>query len=327
MLNCVIFRYPVCRFRIRWTANRDRVGVRLTVTLLFPSMSGARSKTMMTKISTFLYWTPAYVLVLVFLPVLLIAVEAGYRIGARMRVRRGAVAAPELGTIQTAMLALLGLLLAFTYSFVASRRDARKDAVVEEANAMGTAYLRTQLMPDRTGDQLRDLVRDYARTRLVTVRSEEELQAALDRSQQVMGELWPTAVKLVEGRTPTPVDALLLQSLNEVLDVHTRRLTAAHDRLPGIILAMLVAIALMSLGMTGFSGGLAGQRALFFTITLAVMVAAVTLVIIDLDRPRSGFVRVSQQPLIDVLEIMDEADTPVRVREFDTERKVSYDNE
>jgi hypothetical protein len=282
---------------------------------------------MMTRISTFLYWTPAYVLVLVFLPMLLIAVEMGYRVGARVRTRRGAVAMPELGTIQTAMLALLGLLLAFTYSFVASRRDARKDAIVEEANAMGTAYLRTRLMPDRTGDQLRDLVRDYARTRLVTIRSEGELQAALDRSQQVMGELWPTAVKLIDGRPPTPLDALLFQSLNEVLDVHTRRLAAAHDRLPGIILAMLVVIGVMSLAMTGFSNGLAGQRALFFTITLAVMVAAVTLVIIDLDRPRSGFVRVSQQPLIDVLEIMHDADAPVQVQEFDTERKVSHDNE
>ncbi len=282
---------------------------------------------MMTKVSEFLYWTPAYVLVLVFLPLLLAAVEVGYRTGALMRTRRGAVMAPDLSTIQTAMLALLGLLLAFTYSFVASRRDARKDALVEEANALGTAYLRTQLMPHGVGDQLRDLVRDYARTRLVTITSEEELRAALDRSQRVMDKLWPTAVKLVEDRPPTPLDSLLFQSLNEVLDVHTRRLAAAHDRLPGIILAMLVVIAVMSLSMTGFSGGLAGQRASLFTIALAVMVAAVTLVIIDLDRSTSGFVRVSRQPLIDVLESMDKADMPVRAQEFDTERKVSHDDE
>ncbi len=282
---------------------------------------------MMIKVSEFLYWTPAYVLVLVFLPLLLAAVEVGYRTGALMRTRRGAVMAPDLSTIQTAMLALLGLLLAFTYSFVASRRDARKDALIEEANALGTAYLRTQFRPEPVGDQLGDLVRDYTRTRLVTIGSEEELRAALDNSQQVMDELWPTALKLVDGRTPTPLDALLFQSLNEVIDVHTRRVAAGYDRLPGIILAMLVAIAVMSLSMTGFSGGLAGQRASFFTIALAVMVAAVMLVIIDLDRSRSGFVRVSQQPLINVLESMDEADMPVRAQEFDTERKVLHDDE
>ncbi len=285
---------------------------------------------MRTAVSEFLYWTPVYVLGLLFLVALLAAVETGYRIGMRLKARRGAVAAPELSTIQTAMLGLLGLLLAFTYSFVAGRVDARKQAVIEEANALGTAYLRTQFRSGPVGDRLRELLHDYAQTRVIAdaaVTNEKELQAAIVGSERAMAELWPTAVKLADDRPSTPLDALLFQSINEVIDMHTRRLAASRDRLPGIILAMLVVIAVMSLGITGFSGGLAGRRSPFFTVTLAVMIAAVTLVIIDLDRPRSGLVRVSQQSLMDALEAMNDAGAAAHVQGFNPERKVPHDHE
>jgi ABC-type multidrug transport system fused ATPase/permease subunit len=274
--------------------------------------AGVSATAMMARAAELLYWTPAYVIGVVFLAVLLVAVAVGHRIGTWLRTRHRTVASSELSTVQTALLGLLGLLLAFTYSFVASRWDARKRAVVDEADALGTAYLRTQFRSGPAAEQLRALLREYTRSRIVTddiARTCQQLQAAMAHSQQVRNELWPAAIQLKGDSAPTTLDALLFASLNEVVDRHTQRWAAARDRLPVIILAMLAAVAVLSLGLVGFANGLTARRHSYFTVALAVVISAVLLVIIDLDRPGRGIVRVSQQPLIDALESM-EADGP-----------------
>jgi hypothetical protein len=276
--------------------------------------AGVSATAMMARAAELLYWTPAYVIGVVFLAVLLVAVAVGHRIGTWLRTRHRTVASSELSTVQTALLGLLGLLLAFTYSFVASRWDARKRAVVDEADALGTAYLRTQFRSGPAAEQLRALLREYTRSRIVTddiARTCQQLQAAMAHSQQVRNELWPAAIQLKGDSAPTTLDALLFASLNEVVDRHTQRWAAARDRLPVIILAMLAAVAVLSLGLVGFSGGLTARRGSYFTIALAVVISAVLLVIIDLDRPGRGIVRVSQEPLIDALESMEAGGPPL----------------
>jgi hypothetical protein len=278
--------------------------------------AGGSVTAIMVPVSEFLYWTPAYVIGVVFLAALLVAIAVGHRIGTWLRARHRTVASSELTTVQTALLALLGLLLAFTYAFVASRWDARKRAVIDEADALGTAYLRTQFRSGPAADQLRALLREYTRSRIVTdevARTYKQLQAAMARSQQVRNQLWPAAVQLRGDSPPTVLDALLFASLNEVIDRHTQRGAAARDRLPVIILAMLTTVAVLSLGLIGFSSGLTARRGSYFTVALAVVITAVILVIIDLDRPGRGIVRVSQQPLIDALEDM-EAGGPLPAR-------------
>ena len=96
----------------------------------------------------------------------------------------------------------------------------------------------------------------------------------------------------------TMVDSLVFQSLNEVVNLHTERMAAVEYRIPQIILWLLFVVAAMAMSLTGFSSGYHGRRNLFFTITLAILVASVILVILDLDNPRRGFIRVSQQSMI-----------------------------
>src|SRR5688572_15602531 len=142
-----------------------------------------------------LYWTSGWLLVLPLLVLLLLATEAGYRAGAASRSRRGGDGGPpDLGTIPGAVLGLLALLLAFTYSFVTGRADARKQAVVSEANAIGTAWLRAGLVADPHRSELRRLLRQYLDTRIVTDEvggDRGRLAGHMAESERVQSQLWP----------------------------------------------------------------------------------------------------------------------------------------
>ena len=259
-----------------------------------------------------LYWAPMWLLGVIFLISLLLATECGHRMAACSRVRQDSQAGAHLGTVLAAVMGLLSLLLAFTYSFAATRADNRKQAVIAEANAIGTAYLRAGLVPDPTRSRLRVLLRDYADTRLVTgniLSTPSQWQMAIADTERIQSKLWPTAVRGMEGRSPTIIDSLLFQALNAVIDLHTIRLAAGRDRLPEVMPFMLFSIAVVVMCMMGYSTGLAGHRHPVMTTTLAVLYTVVTLVIIDLDRPRTGLVHVSQQSLIDVRRSM-QADAP-----------------
>jgi hypothetical protein len=249
----------------------------------------------------FFYSMPIWLISCGLLVLLLLAIEAGVRAGARARARRNGQGTADLGAIQGAVLGLLGLLLAFTYSLAAGRQDARRGLVVREANTIGTAYLRAGLLPEPRRAELRAILRQYADSRIApddVVRDPVKLAEAVRRSEQVLQTLWPAASRNIEGRPPTVLDSLMFQALNEVIDLHTERLAAFEYRIPQIILWLLFAVATMAMAMTGFGGGLSGRRSLFLTSTLAVLVAAVIMVILDLDHPRRGFIRASQRTMI-----------------------------
>ncbi len=253
---------------------------------------------------------PFRAMALLIVLLLLAAVELGRWTGWWMRRHRGADVSKGLGSLQGAMLGLLALVLAFTYSFVVTRQDNRKHAVIEEANAIGTAYLRAELVPEPTRSELKKLLHSYVHTRLISaelINTPEKWQAALDRSSAVQRQLWPAAVPLARNRPPNPIDAILYQSLNEVIDMHTRRLAAGFDRLPSSVLLMVLFIAALSLGVTGFIQGAAGRYRRGATTMFVLMLAAVTVIIVDLDRPLRGMVRVSQQPLRDLARDLDAA--------------------
>jgi hypothetical protein len=259
-----------------------------------------------------LHETPAWLSGLGFLATLLLAAEVGYRAGRRTARRRGK-AAEGLATVEGAVFGLLGLLLAFTYAFVTARADARKQAVIQEANAIGTAYLRAGLVPDPVRTELRALLREYVETRIVTDasgRDPAKLREVIAASERVQARIWPTAARLLDGRSPTILDSLLFQSLNEVIDLHTVRLAAGRDRLPGAILLMLILTGVISLGVAGRDAGMSGRRRGFQAMTLALLVAAVTTVILDLDQPGRGLVRVSQQSLAELRRSIEPGDAP-----------------
>jgi hypothetical protein len=263
----------------------------------------------------FFYSTPIWLIGCGLVVLLLLAIEAGVLAGAGARARRKEQVTADLGPIQGAVLGLLGLLLAFTYSLAASRQDARRGLVVREANAIGTAYLRAGLLPEPRLGELRAILRQYLDSRIApdeVARDPVKLAETVRRSERILQTLWPAASRNIEGRPPTVLDSLMFQALNEVIDLHTERLAAYEYRVPQIILWLLFAVAAMAMAMTGFGGGLSGRRSLFFTSMLAVMVAAVIMVILDLDNPRRGFIRVSQRPMIQLRDSLqaDSAPTP-----------------
>jgi hypothetical protein len=247
----------------------------------------------------FFYTTPDWAIGCALLALLLLAAEVGFHLGVRARAQQQAGNSLNIDLVHGAILGLLSLLLAFTYSFVADRHKVRQALIVREANAIGTAFLRSGLLQETPRRELQALLRQYLDSRILTeevLAEPSKVAEAIQRSVRLQTALWPTASRDIAGRTPTVLDSLVFQALNEIIDVHTERLAAAEYRLPSVILCVL---ALTGLALTGFASGLRGRRSAYGTGALAVLVMAVILVIIALDSPQEqSFIRVSQTSLI-----------------------------
>jgi hypothetical protein len=206
-----------------------------------------------------------------------------------------------MGTTLGGLLGLLGLLLAFTFGMAGARYDDRRNLVVEEANAIGTAWLRADLVPEPMRTQARAVLREYAQARLDAVAGGmAERDEAIARSERLHVSLWSATVDAAAA-VPTPPVALFVTAVNEVIDMHARRLAAStRNPIPPVIFGTLYGVALLVLAALGYSRGLVGDRSAVATILLSVVLAVVLALILDLDRPGEGFLRVSQQAMRDV---------------------------
>ena len=222
--------------------------------------------------------------------------EVGFRVGHFRRSSADESTKSEATTFQAAILTLLGLLLGFTMSMALSRIEERKQMVVEESNAIGTAYLRAQLLPEPEKTEISKLFRQYVDVRLEAART-GNLQAAISKSETLHDQLWLQAVA-VGKKVPQPFPTgLFIQSLNEVIDVHSKRLRAVVDHVPTSILLLLFTVAIFGMGAIGYGCGLANGYFIISRLAMAVLIAMVILAIIDLDQPGRGLIRVSQQSM------------------------------
>jgi hypothetical protein len=231
----------------------------------------------------------------------LLAAEVGFRAG-RRHARRVADKEPQVGTIQGALLGLLALLLGFSFAMAQSRYDARRALVVDEANAIGTAYLRAQLLPKPEGPEIADALRRYVDVRLTRLRErvdEPPLREVIKESERLHDYLWARAVRAAQ-QDPRPVTNLFITSLNEVIDLHAKRLAAFRNHVPDSVFLLLYFVAAVSMAVTGYAAGLGGHRSFWPTATTAVLIAIVIAVVMDLDRPRQGLITVSQQGMMDL---------------------------
>jgi hypothetical protein len=236
----------------------------------------------------------------------MLATKSGHLFGIRTRKRLGEGLSPDLGTTLGGLLGLLGLMLAFTFGMAGDRFDRRKALVVEEANAIGTAWLRTDFIPEPQRTQARDLLREYARSRL-EVADKNKIAVAFARSETIQVEIWKVTAAAAAA-SPTPTVALYAAAVNEMIDMHGRRVAAAlRNPIPPTIFATLYAVAFLVLAVTGFSRGAAGDRSALATLALTLVLAVVFALILDLDRPYEGLVTVSQQAMRDVLSSMGSA--------------------
>jgi len=228
------------------------------------------------------------------------ASQFGYRWGLRKSERETGDAA-QLGTIQGAVLGLLGLLLGFSFAGASGRFFDRLDLITQEANAIGTAYLRAELLPAPHASHLQQALREYTRYRVEffeTGTEQDEPKLVADMVQQ-HNSLWSAAR---DGVLEAPQFAVaVLPPVNEVLDLHALRLAAAHRHLPLPIIALLISAAAIGLLSVGFGCGLSGKRPRLMTMCLSTLVATVLWVTIDFEFPKQGLIQLNQQPLLNLL--------------------------
>ena len=235
----------------------------------------------------------------------LVSVEAGFRLG-RYRHESSSRETPEpVGAMVGATLGLLAFLLAFTFGLAASRFDARREAVLAEANAIGTTYLRAAMLPEHRSE-LRSLLRDYVDVRL-EIANKGHVMAGVQRSEELQGQLWSRAAALGEKHPSSIVVGLFIQSLNDVIDLHAKRLAVGiRIRIPGVIWSGLYGLAALAFGGIGYQSGLAGASRSPEILAVAVAFSLVMCLIADLDRPGEGFLTVNQQAMIDLKNSMRE---------------------
>ena len=197
------------------------------------------------------------------------------------------------GIVDGAVFGLLGLVVAFTFSGAASRFDARRNLIVEEVNAIGTAYLRLDILPIQAQPGLRESFRRYVDSRIQIYRKFPDaaaVAAELEIVKQVESEIWTQA--LAAERDAAPAARLLLPALNHMFNISTKRTMTINMHPPTVIYAMLFGLALIASLMAGYAMARAESRAWFHVIGFAAVVAMVSYVILDIEHPRQGIIRI-----------------------------------
>jgi hypothetical protein len=238
----------------------------------------------------------------------LVAVEVGYRFGRWRHRQQSDEKETPVGAMVASILGLLGIMLAFTFSLAASRFDARRQVILEEANAIGTTYLRTRLLPEPEKTQSARLLREYVDVRISGVES-KNIASTITRSEEMQALLWAQAVSASENtKSNTVLTGIYVQSLNETIDLHSKRvMVGTRSRIPGTIWFVLYSLSLLGMMAVGYQAGLSETRRSPAMVALVIGFAGVLFLIADLDRGWEGFLAVSQQALIDVQKNMDRA--------------------
>jgi len=227
-----------------------------------------------------------------------IALELGYRYGLR-RHRKQPEQESSVGTMVGAILALFAFLLAFTFSSAGTRYEARRQAVLDESNAIGTTYLRAQMLHEPQRAASLKLIREYVDVRVEGVR-ERRIEQTIARSEKLQAALWIEARKEAEAH-PTPIAAHYNIALNEMIDIHSTRVhVGITNRVPTAIWLGLFALSLLGMASVGYQSGITGTRRSPVMIVLVLAFASVMCLIADLDRPVSAFVTVSQDAMINL---------------------------
>ena len=226
------------------------------------------------------------------------ALECGFQLGLRQHRPGGDPVKEGVPTITAGMLGLLSFTLGLTISFAQTRFEARRDSVLIEANTIGTAWLRAGLLSGDSGTNLRHLIETYANTRLAFAQAgdptEAEHEVALSNTQQTA--IWNLASDTARAN-PTPITALVIASLNDMIDASISERFTFTSGLPAQVGLMLLAGSVLALGATGFQLGLDGRRRLALTALLLAMWTGGMTVTADLSNPRLGEIRATARPL------------------------------
>lgn len=257
-------------------------------------------------------YIPVPLLFVVTVLLVMISLEAGYHLGHRSRRKSEDEKESPVGALAGSVLGLVAFMMAFTFGIVSDRYDARKALVRAEANSIGTTWLRADFLPQPDRERAKALLKEYVEDRLAftdRIRTgemkQEEIAAAMVRVGEIQGTLWEMAVANARLDMNSDVAALYIDSLNGMIDLHAERVAVAlHARVPVGIWAALVGLTVLGMVAIGYQMGIAGSKRSLVQPILAISFSLVIALIATLDRPQGGYIKVSQQPFVDLLKSM-----------------------
>ncbi len=261
--------------------------------------------------SNFILWEiPLWLAFVSMFFTLLASIEVGYRTGIR-KFRSSpdkhlSVETTKNDVTLGSLLALLGLMLAFTYAVELNRQEQRKQATVDEANAIETAFLVVDFGVEPGRTQLREALFEYAKTRTAfpeEIHSREDLEQLFANSLAVQTKLWPLTKTLIEeSQLPGPIQASIISAMTEVFDADSRRTSIIYDRIPMSVVVLLFLIATLALGMAAYNSGLQGHLNRWRKAMFALVLSSLMMVIVDFEKPLIGLIHVSQAPIHAVIQ-------------------------
>ena len=247
---------------------------------------------------------PLWGIVLLLVVVLPCSAFAGYLFGRSLyRARRYDLSPPKSLPGETtlgATLALLGLMIAFVFGFAINWGDRRVVAVTEEAAALGTAFLRADYVAEPGRSELRGIIFEYARTRAPAdggPTSPNEVAETVRETMIAQAKLWPATIRATGGDTSDPVKIYVAGGVTDVLDAHTRRIAALSEPIPVVTKLMMLGAAMGALFLVGNNSALRGRTLTWRTFVFAALLAIVMLVILDIEQPHEGLIRLNEDAL------------------------------
>ena len=235
---------------------------------------------------------------------LIVAIVAAAEIGILIG-RRLSVASPDedAGSVANAVLGLLALLIAFTYAMALARYDARRQVVLEEANAIGSTANFALMLPQADQPPILELLRKYTKVRLDlgVPYDEGKLTQDVAKSTALLGQLWQQAVAITAAAPQSLPVYRYVGSLNETNNIAEKRITALRNHVPVIIVIMLSGTALIAMGFAGYSAGLNRVNRQVPMVIMSALLAFLIVMTQDLARPDRGAIEVSTQALMDAL--------------------------
>ena len=249
--------------------------------------------------------TPLWIIFLATLVIMFAAFEGGFLIGRYRREHSDQEKDSPVGPMVGATLGLLAFMLAFTFGVASTHFTTRRHLLLDEANAIRATYVMTVMLGKSPGIQSRKLLREYADIRFQDLESANKLKDRISEANAIQDQLWSLAMSCEEKGSGTPSAWLYIQSLSDMIDLHTKRISyGTHRRIPTSIWIMLYFIAILGMAAMGYHAGLIGLRGFFAYLVLVLTFSMVIALIYDLDRPKQKLFRVSPQAMIDLKQRM-----------------------
>jgi hypothetical protein len=232
--------------------------------------------------------------------VALLGFELGYQFGLFRQKKYQSEPDKTLDAMVGATLGFLAFLMAFVMSMAVDRYDNRRQLVGEEAQAIRSAYLQAGYLVQPYPQEIRSLLKEYVDLRIATPDALNNVEAIMVRSEEIHAKLWSLTEAVVKETPGRDEVSLFIASVNETINLHNRRVAALRARLPETVVLVLYLVAALSMTMVGFQKSYNGKRNFFSALSVILIFTVVMMLIIDLDRPQEGLLRVSQQALIDL---------------------------